>query len=175
MISAKRGVPLLLCGLFFLMIDQLSKWLVQSYLPLMDSLIAMGRFVYPYGGIGVFESLGGIEFSIVYATNKGAAWGVLTAYQYPLLAVRILFVIGMILYLALVNRHRRIEWPLLLIITGALGNIIDSLVYGHVVDMFYFIFWNWSYPVFNVADSLICIGVVWLMLLSFFKPRPSTA
>lgn len=172
MISAKRGVPLLICGLFLLIIDQLSKWLVQTYLPLMDSLVATGSFAYPYGGIGIFEE--GIEFSIVYATNKGAAWGVLAAYQYPLLAIRILFVIGMTLYLTLLNRHRRIEWPLLLIITGALGNIIDSLVYGHVIDMFYFIFWSWSYPVFNVADSLICIGVIWLMLLSFFKPRPST-
>ena len=49
-------------------------------------------------------------------------------------------------------------------LAGALGNIVDSLFLGHVVDMIHVVFWGWDYPVFNVADSFIflgCLGFLW--------------
>jgi signal peptidase II len=58
-----------------------------------------------------------------------------------------------------------------LIATGAIGNILDYFIYGHVVDVFYFVFWGYSFPVFNVADSIIFCGIVVLFLQSFLERR----
>lgn len=58
-----------------------------------------------------------------------------------------------------------------LIIGGAIGNVVDRLVHGHVVDFLLFYYHNWFYPAFNVADSLICVGAVLLVLESIFHPK----
>lgn len=51
-----------------------------------------------------------------------------------------------------------------MIIGGAIGNVIDRLVHGHVVD-FILLYWqNWFYPAFNIADSFICVGAILLVL-----------
>ena len=47
-----------------------------------------------------------------------------------------------------------------MIIGGAIGNVIDRLFYGHVVDFYCFYWQDWFYPAFNIADSFICVGVV---------------
>ncbi|MCF7522223.1 signal peptidase II [Neisseria sp. ZJ106] len=51
-----------------------------------------------------------------------------------------------------------------MIVGGAFGNVIDRLLYGHVVDFLLFYWQNWFYPAFNVADSFICVGAVLLVL-----------
>lgn len=58
-----------------------------------------------------------------------------------------------------------------LIIGGAIGNVVDRLVHGHVVDFLLFYYHNWFYPAFNVADSLICVGAVLLVLESIFHQK----
>lgn len=62
-----------------------------------------------------------------------------------------------------------------MIIGGAVGNVIDRLIHGHVVDFILLYYHNWFYPAFNIADSLICVGAVLLVLESFFhrKNKPS--
>lgn len=121
---------------------------------------------YPYGGIGVFKNFLGIEFSISHQINYGAAWGILADYQIYLLYLRILLIVGMLLYIVFFNKHSSWEIPLVLIMTGAAGNVIDYFVYGHVVDMFHFVLWGYNYPVFNVADAAIFLGIAWLLILS---------
>ena len=59
-------------------------------------------------------------------------------------------------------KERRI--PLALILTGAVGNLFDFFLYGHVIDMFHLNFWGYSYPVFNFSDLLITSGIAWLLL-----------
>ena len=56
--------------------------------------------------------------------------------------------------------------PLTCIAAGALGNILDFFLYGHVIDMFYLIFYKYSYPIFNVADSAIFLSVMYLLFTS---------
>ncbi len=51
-----------------------------------------------------------------------------------------------------------------MIIGGALGNVIDRLIHGHVVDFLLFYWQNWFYPAFNIADSFICVGAVLAVL-----------
>ncbi|MDQ2999921.1 MAG: signal peptidase II [Fibrobacterota bacterium] len=65
--------------------------------------------------------------------------------------------------------------PLALILGGAIGNVQDRLTHGFVVD-FVHVHWRdtWSFPIFNVADSLITVGLVLLILTSFFAPEEAS-
>lgn len=158
----------LLIGLIILLADVVTKWLTHAHIPLMDY-----RFpVYPYGGVGVFEDFFGIEFSISHAINKGAAWGSFSAYQVPLLLLRLCFIGGLITYLFFFNKHTSKVIPLILIIAGAIGNVADYFIYGHVIDMFHFVLWGYDFPVFNIADTSISIGIAWLFLSSFCSEEP---
>lgn len=155
--------------LSILALDAVTKYLTVSYLPEMGSQWP----IYPYGGIGIFENFLGVEFSITHATNRGAAWGAFADYQYPLLWLRCGLIAAMGGYLCFFNRNRLYELPFILIIAGAIGNVIDNFFYGQVIDMFHFVFWGYDYPVFNVADSAICIGIGSLFLLTLIcKERP---
>ena len=156
-----RWIPLFV---IVLLIDIGTKALTHFYLPEMNSQLLL----YPYGGIGVFNNLFGVEFSISHATNRGAAWGIFSNSQGLLQICRIVLVGGLVFYYSILNKSKSYNIPLLLIISGALGNILDYFVYGHVVDMLHFIFWGYDYPVFNVADSAIFIGIVYWFSLSFF-------
>lgn len=146
-------MPLLL-GFIILAIDIATKFLTQEHLPLMSRSSPW----YPYGGVGVFENFFGIQFSITHATNLGAAWGVLSDYSTLLLLLRLVLIGGLIIYYPRTRGVMR--YALALILAGAIGNVIDIALYGHVVDMFHFVFWGYDYPVFNVADSAIFIGVL---------------
>lgn len=148
-------------SLFIILTDAFSKYLVHSILPIMNQFPA-----YPYGGIAIFKDFHGIEFSITHLINYGAAWGVFGDYQDILLILRIALIFVLILYLLFFNQHRKVIFPFCLVLTGAIGNVIDYFVYGHVVDMFHFVLWGYHFPVFNVADSAVCIGIGWLILLS---------
>lgn len=157
----------ILLGCFVFVLDVITKYLTQEYLP----LNYLNPHFYPYGGIGVFKNFLGIEFSINHATNRGAAWGILAEFQSSLLILRIILVSAMLVYVLFYNKDVSKQIPLMLIMSGAIGNICDYFFYGHVIDMFHFIFWRYDYPIFNVADSAIFIGIVWLFLLSTLKPK----
>jgi signal peptidase II len=158
-------------GFFVLFIDQITKWLTVHYLAPIDS----ATYIYPYGGIGIFKNFLGIEFSINQMTNKGAAWGILSGYQIPLVYFRICLIGVLFFYFCLNKKNRFFQIPFMLIIAGALGNVIDYFLYGHVIDMLHFVLWGFDFPIFNVADSAISIGVFSLFMLSFFERKLSQA
>lgn len=163
----RRVFELALFALCLFGVDFLSKMYVHEMLPVMG----WASPLYPYGGIAVFHQLfGGIDFSINYVTNKGAAWGMLSSFQDYLLYFRFL-IIGSVLVYLLFFAEQIQRFPLLLVLVGAAGNVVDYFVYGHVVDMFYFRLWGYSFPVFNIADSAIFCGIAWMLLQSFFKKK----
>jgi len=124
---------------------------------------------YPYGGVGIFKNFLGIEFSLSHSTNTGAAWGMFSDYTSFLVVIRILLIIGLAVYFFFYNRNDAFQWPLALIISGAIGNVVDFFVYGYVIDMIHFVFWGYDYPLFNIADSCIFVGVACWIFLSFFE------
>jgi signal peptidase II len=84
----------------------------------------------------------------------------------------------LLVWLLRLPRH---EWrtglSLALIIGGAVGNLIDRIQLGYVVDFIDVYFWDWHYPAFNVADSAITVGVVLLLLdsvLQAFKRKDAS-
>lgn len=101
-------------------------------------------------------------FNLVLAHNKGAAFSFLAAesgWQRYLFTGIALGAAGLILFL--LKRHagqRLFCWALALILGGALGNLIDRVVHGYVIDFLDFYVSNWHWPAFNVADSAIFLG-----------------
>ncbi len=155
------------------LILMLDIWL-KAYIEKNIAIVGRSLPVYPYGGIGVFRDWQGIDFCIVHVMNKGAAWGVFASLQHYLVYIRIAIIGGLMAYLWAVNASTYRKCALLLVVAGAIGNVIDYFLYGHVIDMFYFIFWGHSFPVFNIADCAISLGITLLLSQSLFKRSPKS-
>ena len=112
-------------------------------------------------------------FNLVLVYNKGAAFSFLSdapGWQTPLLVGFALVAIGVVGYLLWRSPGRRVlDGGLALILGGALGNVIDRLRFGQVVDFLDFHAGAWHWPAFNVADSAITVGAVLLILDGFRK------
>ena len=135
--------------------DQLTKWAV------------LANFAYGER----LQVTGFLNLVLVY--NKGAAFSMLadaSGWQTPLLIVFALVAAGIVGTLIVKNPHKRLLcWGLALILAGAVGNLIDRLRYGHVVDFLDFHAMGWHWPAFNVADSAITVGAVLLILEGFVQ------
>jgi signal peptidase II len=115
----------------------------------------------------------GISLQITHASNTGAAWGVFADFPHLLVAFRLLLITALIVYAVYYNKHKEWVVPLVLIISGALGNVVDFFIYGFVVDMIQVNLWGYDYPIFNIADSAIFVGSIWLLMLSLFEKNAS--
>lgn len=125
----------------------------------------MPTAVYPYGGTGVVQNLwGGIDIALVYRINPGIAWSLFSEYPQILFYVRIGIFILVALFYFLSARRFFDCLALLMILGGALGNIVDFVRFGAVVDMIKVVLWGWHYPVFNVADMCVVGGVILFIL-----------
>ena len=135
--------------------DQLTKWVV------------LGNFAHGERR----EVTGFLNLVLVY--NKGAAFSMFAdgdGWQTPLLIVFALAAAGIVSYLMVRNPAKRLMcFGLALILGGALGNVIDRLRFGHVVDFLDFHALGWHWPAFNVADSGITVGAALLILDGFVQ------
>ena len=121
----------------------------------------------------LFSDILGISFQITHASNTGAAWGIFANFPHALVVLRLVLIASLVIYLACYNTKKEWQMPLILIVSGAFGNVIDFFIYGYVIDMIQINLWGYDYPVFNIADSSICIGSLWLLVLSFFDTTKS--
>ena len=156
-------LPYFFLGLAILAFDIWTKKLTNAHFPLPQE-----QFSYPVKMpaliVGKFL---GIELQITHAINSGAAWSIFEDFPRLLVALRIILVLALLMFLFYYNKRPNWRMPLILIISGAVGNLIDYFVYGYVIDMIHFRFWGYDYPVFNVADICIFLGSVWIMLSAF--------
>ena len=120
--------------------------------------------------------------NVIYATNKGGAWGLLQnetdSLRRPFFLVvsvgAIVFIIS--LYRKLMPTQRALKWGLPLVLGGALGNLIDRIVYGFVIDFIDVIYWgNKHWPTFNIADVSICVGMGLMAIDMFSTRKPAPA
>ena len=141
-------------------IDQASKLIVRSSMALHQSEPVLGDF-----------------FRLTYIHNPGAAFGLnvgspLLHTAFSILALGIL----VYLYRSLAENERFLRLALCLVLGGAVGNIIDRLYLGEVVDFFDFGFGDLRWPIFNFADSFVTVGVLLLALgYSRRKKDPANA
>lgn len=146
-------LPILVVGLA---LDQLSKLAILQKLPL-------------GGKLPIIPGL----FNLVHVHNKGAAFGLLSGWSaefawlfFVVTTAIVLVVLGYLLW-----RLPDDQWPAIvgysLILTGALGNLIDRIRLGEVVDFLDVYYGHYHWPAFNVADSLVCVGaavLVWVII-----------
>ncbi len=109
-------------------------------------------------------------FNIVHVRNKGVTFGLLSGSLQPIfLVILSLVVIGFLIDYVRKNKN---HLPFVsLIIGGAIGNIIDRIVYGSVVDFLDFHLGSYHWPAFNIADSAIVIGVFVLFFISLSEEK----
>ena len=116
-------------------------------------------------GEAPFPVLAGF-FDLAYVENRGCAWGMFQGAVWPLAAF------GIAALAILVWRRRQVFegafWTESLLYAGIVGNVIDRLCRGYVIDMFDF-HWRevWHYPCFNLADVFICVAAGLLVIASF--------
>ena len=168
--SYGRIAGLLFLGLWILLFDFLSKAYVYYLFPSLQ--ISPGGY---YNALPVFSNIAGVDFSINLTLNRGAAWGLFSQFQHLLIVVRIIVISCLLIYLFFFNALEKAEIPFVLIIAGALGNVIDFFLYGMVVDFLRFNLWGYHFPVFNFADVSITMGVIWLFLVVGFKKKHHSA
>lgn len=149
----KKGVGFVF---IFFALDILLKKFVMDNVPLYGNLFSLHLFSF-------------LGFELTYVQNTGMAWGMLASYQSLILAFRVVFVSALIYFLIHSRKMQNHLLGYLLIIFGAFGNVLDTLLYGFVVDMLHFTFWDESYGIFNIADAMIFIGA---FLIVFTKERP---
>jgi signal peptidase II len=107
-------------------------------------------------------------FNLTLVYNKGAAFSFLAAeggwQRYFFTGLGIIAALVIIYLLKKHAGQRLFCWSLALILGGAIGNVIDRIAYGHVIDFLDFHVNNWHWPAFNVADSAICVGAAMFVL-----------
>ena len=110
-------------------------------------------------------------FHLTYCENTGAAFSMFSGQRWLLLAVTLVLLVGLLYALHknwMQNAFGRTS--LRLIISGAIGNMIDRILLGYVVDLFDFRLIN--FPIFNVADILLCVGVGMMVIyILFMEPK----
>lgn len=148
--SAPRLIQWLMIALLVIITDQLTKVLIVSQFQYGDS-----RFVTSF-------------FNLVRAHNTGAAFSFLAhhdGWQRWFFIGLGFAATGFIIWLLRRHGHQTLfAWALSLILGGALGNVIDRLWHGYVVDFLQFHAGGWYFPAFNVADSAITLGATLLIL-----------
>lgn len=141
-------------------LDQLTKLLVILNLPLNT-----------YGPPGHVAIIPGF-FNLVHVGNTGAAWSLFSGRSTLLALLAVTTLLGIFFWRrSLGLRILPVQISFGLLCGGIVGNLIDRLVHGHVVDFLDFHFGNYVYPTFNIADSGICIGVVIYLWYSFTTPE----
>ncbi len=138
---------ILILSLIFLIIDQISKILVVKFLDL-NSVTVIKNFFY-----------------LTYTNNTGAAFSILTDKRIFLVLVGIIIIILLIYYLKkhqIKNTINKIAFAL--VIGGSLGNLIDRIIRGSVVDFIDIKIFSYNFPIFNLADTFITIGVLLLLI-----------
>lgn len=174
MTQNKLSIPALIgLGLIvdFILIDQLSKWLILEYVFRPE----LGGE--PLGPLAWFQDnirlpMVSIEltsfFNLTMVWNEGVSFGMFqSGNPWPLIILS-LIISAIFTGWLIKSTSWRDAIPLSMIIGGALGNIIDRPHYGAVADFLDFHIGKWHYPAFNVADSLISIGIVILIANSLF-------
>jgi signal peptidase II len=153
-----RRSPLLLLLLVtipVLVLDQVTKLIVQAHMSLYQTIPLINHYL-----------------DITYTQNPGAAFSMFAAYS-PWFREAFLFSMSaaaIVVLITMLIRAERISFSAVafaLILAGALGNLTDRTIRGQVIDFIRVHYYDWNYPIFNVADSAITIGVVMILLTTF--------
>jgi len=148
-------IPVIIISIILFIIDQISKILVIKYIDINNSIELIKNFFY-----------------LTYTHNEGAAFSILTGQRIFLILIAITILVILFNYIRKNKIKNKVETVAFsLIIGGSLGNLIDRIVRGYVVDFLDFKILGYNYPIFNIADTFIVVGVFLLLILTFRKEQ----
>ena len=137
----------ILIGLIAVLIDQISKGLIDKYIELGKSIKVINNLFY-----------------ITNINNSGAAWGILPGKTDLLIVLTVVVVIILFQYLKSFNKNNRNIIAFGLLLGGILGNFIDRLFVGYVKDFIEINVFGYNFPIFNFSDMCIVIGAILLII-----------
>lgn len=145
-----------LIALIVFLVDQGTKYWIATGLAIGEQIPVIGDF-----------------FIITSHRNRGAAFGILQDQRWFFIVVTTVVVVGIVWYLLKVRKqpNKLLPVALSLVLGGAIGNFLDRAVSGEVVDFLMFNFGSYTFPIFNVADSCIVVGVALIILDSLLEIR----
>ena len=146
----------ILISILILLLDIITKQLVITNLLEHQSITIINNF-----------------FSITYAKNTGVAFSFLEGYLPLVILITSIIIISILIYIKKNNPNKYESICYGLILGGALGNLLDRIIYGYVIDFLDFTIFNYNYPIFNIADTFIVIGILILIILSFKENKGS--
>ena len=149
-------------ALVVIILDQISKWVVISNLMVHESVPVLEGF-----------------FNLVHVRNRGMAFGLMNrpgidfAFYFLVAASLTAVVLLIVWFFRLKDGDKKLILGLSLILGGAVGNLIDRFRFHEVIDFLDFYLGEYHWPAFNVADSLLCIGVGLLIVSNLFTEKPA--
>jgi signal peptidase II len=144
-------------ALIIIIIDQVTKWLIVKSMQLGESITVIEDFLY-----------------ITSHRNRGAAWGILQGQMWFFYIITVIVIIGIIVYIQKFARGKYLLGISLgLMLGGAIGNFIDRVYRKEVVDFVDTYIFGYDFPIFNVADSALVVGVGLLLLQMLREERES--
>ncbi len=149
----KADKLIIVISLFFVLIDQIVKLVVINNMNLNQSIVVINNF-----------------FSISYVRNIGAAFGLFAGKQILLIIVTMIFIYFLIDYILKIKKKDVFKIIYFsMILSGAIGNLIDRIFRGFVIDYLDFKLLFYDFPVFNLADILIVVGMLLFLLEIIIK------
>lgn len=144
-----------LFALIVIGIDQLTKWFVIQKMELYESIPVIDNFFY-----------------ITSHRNAGAAWGILQGQMMFFYIITTVVIIGLVYYMEKYARDNKLTAiSLSLLLGGAIGNFIDRLLRQEVVDFLDVMIFTYDFPIFNVADSSLVIGVILIFIAMIMEEK----
>ncbi len=140
-------------SIILLLIDQISKVLIVKLIDINSSIELIKNFFY-----------------LTYTHNTGAAFSILTGKRIFLILVALVILIVIFNYIKknkIESKAEKIAFSL--IIGGSIGNLLDRIVRGYVIDFLDFKIFGYNFPIFNVADTFIVIGVFLLLIITLAR------
>ena len=144
-----------LIAVFVIALDQVTKWMVVKQMEIGESIEIIPNFLY-----------------ITSHRNRGAAWGILQGQMWFFYIITAIVIIALVLYIRRLKREERMLGIALgLMLGGAIGNFIDRVWRKEVVDFVNTYIFTYDFPIFNVADSALVIGVGLIFVLTLFEGK----
>ncbi|SFA38765.1 signal peptidase II Aspartic peptidase. MEROPS family A08 [Anoxybacillus pushchinoensis] len=138
-----------------ILLDQWTKWLVVRYMELGESIPIIENVLY-----------------MTSHRNRGAAWGMLQGQFWLFYIVTVVVVVGIVIYIQRLQPTQRLFGVALgLMLGGALGNFIDRVFRKEVVDFIHVYIFSYSFPIFNVADAALTIGVALMFIYTWIEEK----
>ena len=144
-------------AIIIFVLDQLSKSLMEIYFKLNESVVLIKNF-----------------FRITLVHNTGGAWSIFENYSYLFIIISIVALIILIRFMFNFKKNTRNSVAFALTCSGIISNLADRIFLGYVRDFLDFTIFGYDYPVFNLADIAIVVGVI-LLIIAIIKGEDKVA